>query len=139
MTDQFTIPRNNSPLNQSKRRKAILKFFEEWLTVHPNAKVYNNSLKDYIHIDRKLSADETSHWSSRRYPSTVLVLNHFDEILRYAKRTGEAEPKSRTGSGKFSKLVLLERSVKGVGKAKLTVGIRKDDGRKVQYCITAIE
>jgi hypothetical protein len=72
--------------------------------------------------------------------STVLVLYHFDEILRYAKDVGDADPKSKTAKGRFSKLILMEKTVKGVGKAKLTVGIEKDDEKKkTQYCITAIE
>ena len=142
MAEQFTIPRNNSPLNKSKRRKAILRFFEEWLAAHPKARVYNYSLREYIYIDKKLSPDETSHWAQHRYMSTVLVLYHFDEILRYAKDAGDADPKSKTAKKRFSKLILMERTVKGVGKAKLTVGIEKDEEKKkmkTQYCITAIE
>lgn len=139
MAETFTIPRNNSPLNKSKRRKAILRFFAEWMAKHPKAKVWNCSIREYICVDKRVSPDETSHWAQHRYMSTVLVLYHFDEILRYAKKTGEADPKSKTSSGRFSKLILLERTVKGVGKAKLTVGVRKDDGKKTEYCITAIE
>lgn len=139
MPDQFTIPRNNSPLNKSKRRKAILKFFEEWLSAHPKGRIWNYNLKEYIYVDMRTSADETSTWAQHRYISTVLVLYHFTEILRYAKETDRVAPKSKTAKKKFSELILMERTVKGVGKAKLTVGIVKEDESKKQYCITAIE
>ncbi len=44
---------------------------------------------------------------------------------------------SRYAKG-FTKLIILEREVKGVGTAKLTVGV-KPDGEMVQYCLTAAQ
>lgn len=38
----------------------------------------------------------------------------------------------------FAKLIILERTVKDKGTAKLTVGV-KPDGTLVQYCITAAQ
>ena len=130
---------NDKLKNRWRRKDAIMSFFDEWTTEHPSGRVYNYSLRNYIYVKRHLSARETSEWGSKRVESTLMIINHFDEILRFAKKTGESIPKSNTGNKIFNKLIIMERGIKGIGTAKLTVGVRKFNGQMIQYCITAIE
>jgi len=39
----------------------------------------------------------------------------------------------------FSKVLIMECPLIGIGTAKLTVGVKKKTGMKIQYCITALE
>ncbi len=39
----------------------------------------------------------------------------------------------------FERMLIMEYICTGVGKVKMTVGVRRKDKRKVQYCITAID
>ena len=65
------------------------------------------------------------------------ITEHFNEVLRYAVKKEESVPHSGQSRG-FSKIIILEREIKGVGTAKLTVGVRPD-GEMVHYCITAAQ
>ena len=38
----------------------------------------------------------------------------------------------------FERMLIMEYVCNGVGKIKMTVGVRRSDKKKVQYCITAI-
>jgi hypothetical protein len=38
----------------------------------------------------------------------------------------------------FEKMMIMEYELNGIGKVKMTVGIRRRTKEKVQYCITAI-
>lgn len=38
----------------------------------------------------------------------------------------------------FSEIIIMECPLIGMGTAKLTVGVKKKSGMKIQYCITAI-
>lgn len=38
----------------------------------------------------------------------------------------------------FSEIIVMECPLVGIGIAKLTVGVKKKSGMKIQYCITAI-
>lgn len=130
--------------NFEKRNQIIQDFYKkwkkDWLAAHPGQKeprVYNYSLRNYIYIT-KLSKRETTYQATWRVMSTNMVKNHFDEILKYAIKVDEVKPKANKNQSGFSKLIIMERKIKGVGTAKLTVGVRICDGNNEQYCITAI-
>lgn len=91
-----------------------------------------------LHLHHKLSKTETAYHATWIVASMNMVKNHFDEILRYAVKKEEIRPKSNRNQSGFSRLIIMERKIKGVGTAKLTVGVRICDNRKEQYCITAI-
>ena len=135
----MNIPREKSPRARDKRYKAVRKFIEKWISEHPSMRVYNYSLREYIYLKRTLAIRENPYWASKKYKSTMMILEHFDEIMKYARKTGYATPKSDTGNSRFAKFVILEKDVRGLGTAKLTVGIKRIDNMKIQYCITAIE
>lgn len=99
---------------------------------------YNLSLKDYINI-RHVSIDETSAHASKKYLSTLAVLQ-LDAILTYAKRKKITISKAGIKNQKmFEKMIVMEYDCPGIGMVKLTVGVRKTTHEKIQYCITALE
>lgn len=118
------------------RWRAIRETMRHWRSVRPEPTAYNYSLKGYIKVDNRVSSRETPYWGSLTKESTALIVNHFNEILRFAVKKEEVDPHSNVG-GRFSSLIILERHIEGVGTAKLTVGARPD-GTLVQYCITAV-
>ena len=120
--------------NRSRRWDTIFQAVDGWRKGRPGPKTYNNSLKGYIRVNRR-SASETAYWGSKNPDSLPFITDHFNEVLRYAVKKEESVPHSGQSKG-FSKIIILERHVKGIGTAKLTVGVRPD-GEMVQYCITA--
>lgn len=118
---------------RSQRWDAIFQAVDEWRKGRPEPKTWNNSLRGYIRVNRR-SASETAYWGSKNPATLPFITEHFNEVLRYAVKKEESVPRSGQSKG-FSKIIILEREIKGVGTAKLTVGVRPD-GELVQYCIT---
>ena len=119
---------------RAARWDAIKNALADWRQGRPEPRAYNNSLRAYIDVTQSVSTREILYWGSKLPESTAAICGHFNEILRYAVRTGEAQPRSNKGR-RFERLIILERHIEGLGTAKLTVGVRPD-GRLVQYCIT---
>lgn len=131
--------------NFEKRNRIIRDFFvqwkKEWLKNHPGQKeprVWNYSLRDYIYVT-KLSKNETAWHSVYTLAAIRMIREHFDEILKFAVKKNTIQPKGNSHQSGFSKLIVMERKINGIGTAKLTVGVRKCDGKNEQYCITAIQ
>lgn len=49
------------------------------------------------------------------------------------------KPKARTSQSKFQAMIEMGHDCPGVGKVKLTVGVKLRTHIKIQYCITAID
>ena len=77
------IPRGETPEEIKQRSNIIWKFYQNWKRANPSQRVYNNRLKDYINV-RQISIDETARHASKRYSSTLAVLQ-LDAILACAK------------------------------------------------------
>lgn len=118
---------------RSQRWDTIFQAMDEWRKSRPEPKTWNNSLRGYIRVNRR-SISETAYWGSKNPETLPFITDHFNEIMRFAVKKEEVQPKSRYAKG-FSKLVILEREVAGIGTVKLTVGV-KPDGEMVQYCLT---
>ena len=102
------IPAGNSRDEIKLRDKAIKDFYASWNAEHPDKKMWNNDLQDYIHV-RFLSIEETS------------------------EKVEEVEPKKGTkNQQKFVKILIMRHD-----NIKMTVGVQKS-GNKIQYCITAL-
>jgi hypothetical protein len=86
-----------------------------------------------------VSINETIHHASRSFLSTLAVLQ-IDLILKNAYQIGEpVEPKEGNKNQEdFSEIIIMECPLIGIETAKLTVGVKKKNGMKIQYCITAI-
>ena len=76
------IPRGDTPEEIKKRSDIIWKFYLKWKTTNPMQRIYNHRLKDYINV-RQVSIDETARHASKRYLSTLAVLQ-LDAILSCA-------------------------------------------------------
>lgn len=65
--------------------------------------------------------------------------NDLDSILTYAVRKKVTISKTSVKNQRmFEKIIIMEYMCPGIGKIKLTVGVRKSTHEKVQYCITAM-
>lgn len=131
--------------NFPSRREIIYRHYDNWrsnwLASHPGEKyprVYNYSLRGYIYVTA-LSKSETAYRGTATVLSMTMIKNHFDEILRYAVLVQDnVQPKNNTNQSDYWKLIILEKKIRGVGTAKLTVGVKKSNNNKEQYCITAL-
>lgn len=134
-----TVPQGENKEDIERRAQIISDYYREWYKNNPSKAVFNQNLNDYINV-RFLSINETIHHASRSYLSTLAVLQ-MDLILRKASQIGRpVKPKPDSKNQKlFSKMLIMECPLMGIGVAKLTVGIKKKTNMKVQYCITAVK
>ena len=131
------IPQGNSPEEINQRSNLIWKFYQEWRTRNPTLRVYNHRLKDYINV-RQISIDETARHASKRYLSTLAVLQ-LDAILSCAKLVKKGKTENRSNQQQFKAMLVMQYECPGIGTVKLLVGVRHKTLLKVQYCITALE
>ncbi len=131
------IPEDNSVDSIKVREQIIREFYHEWKEKNPSQRRFNLSLKEYINI-RMVSIVETSEHAAKNFLSTLAVLQ-LDAILVGAKKVSIKKTKVGNKNQKpFEKMMIMEYELNGIGKVKMTVGIRRRTKEKVQYCITAI-
>ena len=132
-----SIPEGSSKEDIKAREKIISDFYRRWKVNNPSMKRYNLNLKDYINI-RHVSIIETSEKAARTYLSTLAVMQ-LDLVLTNAVKTAVVTAKQGNNNQKpFNKMILMNCKLEGIGTVKLTMGIRRSDKEKVQYCITVI-
>ena len=131
------IPKGDSPEDVEERKNIIWKFYQQWKVENPTQRVYNQRLKDYINI-RQISIDETACHASKRYLSTLAVLQ-LDAILTCARLVRTSKVENRANQKKFQAMLVMQYDCPGIGTVKLLVGIRQKSLLKVQYCITTLE
>ena len=131
------IPVGTAPEDIKKRKDIIWRFYQTWKVSNPTQRVYNHRLKDYINV-RQISIDETARHTSKRYLSTLAVLQ-LDAILACAKLIKAGKTENRDNQQKFKAMLVMQYDCPGIGKVKLLVGIRHKSLLKIQYCITALE
>jgi hypothetical protein len=132
------IPTGSSTEDRRKRYDLIYSFYASWKRKNPDQKKYNISLKEDINI-RAVSLDETAAQASLTYLSTLAVLQ-LDAILTNAWLVKTVPSKSDSKNQRsFERMLIMEYICTGVGRVKMTVGVRRSDKKKVQYCITAID
>lgn len=132
------IPTGDSTDDRRKRQKLIYTFYENWKRHNPDQKKYNITLKEDINI-RAVSLDETAAQASLTYLSTLAVLQ-LDAILTNAWMVKTVPSKANSKNQRsFERMMIMEYVCTGVGRVKMTVGVRRKDKTKIQYCITAID
>lgn len=131
------IPTGSSKAEIKEREKIIRSFYKEWMAANPSKSRYNISLKDYINI-RNVSIVETSEHAAKKYLSTLAVLQ-LDSVLANARKvkTVKSDASARNQNA-FEKMIIMESLLPGIGTVKLTVGVKRSDKSKVQYCITVL-
>ena len=114
------------------REKIIKDFYAKWISEHPEKKIWNENLQDYILVKYQ-SINETYNKAARRYESTLAVFRLTEvlerAILKSEKRTKPGDKNQKV----YSKLLIMFHD--GI---KLTVGVQKTTQEKVQYCLTAV-
>ena len=126
------IPSGNSKEEVKLREQIIKDFYAGWIAENPDKKVWNDDLNDFILV-KYLSITETAEKAARQYESTLAVLR-LSELLRKSKKVAEVPPKKgRKNQKPFIKMIIMQ-----LDNIKMTVGLQKTTGDKVQYCITAI-
>ena len=132
------IPAGNTKEDRRKRQDLIYAFYMGWKRKNPEQKKYNIALRDDINI-RAVSLDETAAQASLTYLSTLAVLQ-LDAILTNAWLVKTVPSKQNTKNQRsFERMLIMEYVCTGVGRVKMTVGVRRSDKTKIQYCITAID
>ena len=131
------IPEDNSVESIKVRERIIRDFYREWKEKNPSQRKFNLSLKEYINI-RMVSIVETSEHAAKNFLSTLAVLQ-LDAILVGARKVSVKKTKEGNKNQRpFERMMIMEYELTGIGKVKMTVGIRRRTREKVQYCITAI-
>ena len=124
------IPKGRTKDDIKAREKLIKDFYSQWISEHPEKKIWNNNLGAFIHV-KFLSINETYEKAARNYESTLAVFR-LTEILENAVIIGEKATNRMTRNQKqFVKLIILKH-----GEVKLTVGLQRSTQEMVQYCIT---
>ena len=128
----ITIPTGTRKEDIKAREKIIKDFYAKWISEHPDKKIWNEDLQDYICVKYQ-SINETYNKAARRYESTLAVFR-LTEVMEKAVFKEEKPTKSGDKNQKpYSKLLILLYD--GI---KLTVGVQKSTHEKVQYCLTAL-
>ena len=139
-TNQIIIdlPLGNTKEEIKRREQIISEVYRNWYDVNPSKAVFNDNLKDVINV-RFLSITETMRHAAKSYLSTLVVLQ-LEMILKCARQVGEPTPPKAGVSNQsiFEEMIIMECPLIGIGVAKLTVGVKKKTGMKIQYCITAL-
>ena len=126
------IPQGNSREEVKLRDQIIKDFYAGWIAENPEKKMWNEDLQDYILV-KYLSITETAEKAARQYESTLAVMR-LSELLTKSKKVAEVPPKTGTKNQKpFLKMYIMQ-----LDNIKMTVGLQKSTGDKVQYCITAL-
>ena len=126
------IPQGNSREEVRMRDQIIKDFYAGWIAENPEKKMWNEDLQDYILV-KYLSITETAEKAARQYESTLAVMR-LSELLTKSKKVAEVSPKKGTKNQKpFVKMFIMQ-----LDNIKMTVGLQKSTGDKVQYCITAL-
>ena len=126
------IPEGHTIKDIKIREQIIRDFYAKWISEHPDKKIWNEDLQDYICVKYQ-SLNETYNKAARRYESTLAVFR-LTEVMEKAVFKEEKPTKPGDKNQKpYSKLLIMLYD--GI---KLTVGVQKTTQEKVQYCLTAL-
>jgi hypothetical protein len=138
MSDKIEIPKGRTKEEVLQREKIIKDFYAQWNAVNPEKRVYNANLKSFIYV-RFLSIQETAEKAARSYKSTLAV-TYLTEILELATVITHTQPKEgNKKQSRFADVIIMQHNKSNFGQIKLTIGVLRGSGEKIQYCITAIE
>lgn len=78
----ITIPAGTRKEDIKAREKIIKDFYAKWISEHPDKKIWNEDLQDYICVKYQ-SINETYNKAARRYESTLAVFR-LTEVMEKA-------------------------------------------------------
>lgn len=126
------IPAGTSKEEIKVREKIIKDFYAKWISEHPDKKIWNDDLNDYILVKYQ-SINETYNKAARRYESTLAVFRLTEVMMKAVLKSEKNTKPGDKNQKSYSKLLIMLHD--GV---KLTVGVQKTTQEKVQYCLTAV-
>lgn len=128
----LNIPSGKNREDVRSRDKAIKDFYAKWIEENPDKKIWNENLQDYILV-KFISIQETAEKAARKYESTLAVFR-LSELLAKSMIVAEVPVKPGNKNQKpFLKMLIMQ-----LDNVKITVGVQKSTGDKVQYCITSL-
>ena len=123
------IPKGSTREDIKARKKIIGDYYASWIEAHPDKKIWNKSLRAYIHVMFQ-SINETKGHASVSYESTCAVLK-LTEVLENAIVSHKKPAKTNDKNQKsFDQMVFLYH-----GRIRLLVGHQKTKNEYVQYCL----
>ena len=133
--DADGIPMGQTAQETAQRRQIVKDFIQQWRANHPDPRVWNEELKDYIKINQVFLIEAVGH-SANRYASTKAIFQ-METIMAEAKMEAKTKVKEGDKNQKpFQYMLVLSYQIEGLGRAKLTVGVRLRTHEKVAYDIT---
>ncbi len=127
------IPRGNSREDNKARKLIIKEFYSSWIAEHPDKKIWNKTLKEYIHVKGQ-SINETAGHASLSFESTQAVFR-LTEVLENASIVETWTPKHGDKNQRpYSKMHLFRWH-----QCRLIVGYQKSKGEYVQYYIGSVQ
>ena len=131
MEKEIIIPKGSTPDDIKARKQIIGDFYAKWNAEHADKKVWNESLRAFIHIKYQ-SINETKGHAAISYASTKAVLE-LTELLEKAVVIKKKEAKKNDRNQKsFDQMVIMSHNG-----TRLLVGHQASKDEYVQYCITA--
>ena len=123
------IPKGNSREDIKARRQIIKEQYVDWVSKHPEKKIWNASLMADIHIKNR-SFNEILGHAPKSYESTF-AFTQMSDILNNATLVKSMQPKNNDNNQKiFSKMNLLRWKC-----YRLLVGEQTSTGELVLYYI----
>ena len=123
------IPKGKEREDIKSRRQIIKDYYTFWVTKHPDKKVWNESLREYIYVKNR-SYNEILGHAPRSYESTY-AFTQLTELLQRARYVESLQPKMRDQNQKiFSRLFLLRWK-----NCRVLVGHQKSTGDTMLYYI----
>ena len=128
----ITIPAGTRKEDIKAREKIIKDFYAKWISEHPDKKIWNEDLQDYICVKYQ-PINETYNKAARRHES-ILAVFRLTEVLEKAvlKEKRQTKPGDKNQKPYSKLLILLYDGI------KLTAGVQKPTQEKVQYYLTAL-
>lgn len=133
--DSDGIPMGRTAQETAQRRQIVKDFIQQWRANHPDPRIWNEELKDFIKINQVFLIEAVGH-SANRYASTKAIFQ-METIMAEAKMEAKTKVKEGDKNQKpFQYMLVLSYQIEGLGRAKLTVGVRLRTHEKVAYDIT---
>ena len=101
------IPTGTSKEDIKVREKIIKDFYARWISEHPDKKIWNENLQDYILVKYQ-SINETYNKAARRYESTLAVFR-LTEVMGKAVLKSEKGTKPGDKNQKPYSMLLIRR------------------------------
>lgn len=135
--DEDGIPLGQSMEEIKIRERIIRDFFSSFQKGRDDRRIFNLNLQSDILI-RMVSTIEAIEHSSKSYRSTKAVLE-LEQVLKNARPVRRVAVKAGNNNQRpFAYMLVMVYELNGIGTIKLTVGVKKSNGDRIEYGISAL-